>query len=492
MEMQWVYISIATLLACYVFVNKFVRNFNGWYYHLKLRNKEYPLPPGDMGWPLIGNLLSFYKDFSSGQPNSFITNLFLKYGKNGIYKTHLFGNPSIIMCEPEMCRQVLSDDENFKFGYPKAIKELNKCRPMINVSDSEHRRFRRQITAPIVGQNTLAVYIERIEDTVINSLEELSSMKHPIELLKEMKKVSFKTIVHVFMGSSNENIIKNIGSSFTDLYNGMMSIPFNAPGFTYHKALKSRKKIAKILQPIVDERKLMIKNGEHVEGRKDFMNILLQIKDANGRKLEDEDISDLLIGLLFAGHESTGIGLMWSIIYLTKYPHIMKKAKEEQEEILRARPDSQKRLNLNEIKKMIYLSQVINEMLRCANIGFSTFREATSDININGYLIPKGWRVLIWARAIHMNSTYYPNAEEFNPSRWNDYTAKAGTFIPFGAGSRLCPGADLVKLEISIFLHYFLLNYRLERINPDCPVTSLPVSKPTDNCLAKVIKIPCA
>jgi ent-kaurenoic acid hydroxylase len=71
----------------------------------------------------------------------------------------------------------------------------------------------------------------------------------------------------------------------------------------------------------------MIKNGEHVEGRKDFMNILLQIKDANGRKLEDEDISDLLIGLLFAGHESTGIGLMWSIIYLTKYPHIMKKAK---------------------------------------------------------------------------------------------------------------------------------------------------------------------
>jgi len=42
-----------------------------------------------------------------------------------------------------------------------------------------------------------------------------------------------------------------------------------------------------------------------------------------------------------------------------------------------------------------------------------------------------------------------------------DYNAKAGTFLPFGAGSRLCPGADLAKLEISIFLHYFLLNYGL-------------------------------
>jgi ent-kaurenoic acid hydroxylase len=133
---------------------------------------------------------------------------------------------------------VLSDDVNFKLGYPKSIKELAKCRPMIDVSNSEHRHFRRLITAPIVGHKALEVYLERLEDIVINSLEELSSMKHPIELLKEMKKVSFKSIVHVFMGSSNENIIKNIGSSFSDIYNGMFSIPINAPGFTFHKALK--------------------------------------------------------------------------------------------------------------------------------------------------------------------------------------------------------------------------------------------------------------
>jgi ent-kaurenoic acid hydroxylase len=77
----------------------------------------------------------------------------------------------------------------------------------------------------------------------------------------------------------------------------------------------------------VDERRLMIKNGEHVGERKDLMDILLEIKDENGRKLEDEDISDLLIGLLFAGHESSATGLMWSLIYLTQHPHIMKKAK---------------------------------------------------------------------------------------------------------------------------------------------------------------------
>lgn len=42
-----------------------------------------------------------------------------------------------------------------------------------------------------------------------------------------------------------------------------------------------------------------------------------------------------------------------------------------------------------------------------------------------------------------------------------NFTPKAGAFLPFGAGSRLCPGNDLAKLEISIFLHHFLLNYQL-------------------------------
>lgn len=40
------------------------------------------------------------------------------------------------------------------------------------------------------------------------------------------------------------------------------------------------------------------------------------------------------------------------------------------------------------------------------------------------------------------------------------FTPKAGSFLPFGGGSRLCPGNDLAKLEIAIFLHYFLLGYK--------------------------------
>ncbi|CAK8560066.1 unnamed protein product [Lathyrus sativus] len=159
------------------------------------------------------------------------------------------------------------------------------------------------------------------------SLEEVSSMKHPVELLKEVKKVSFTAIVHVFMGSCNHNVVKKIESLFEDLMNGLNSLPINVPGFTFHKALKAQEKIVKILEPVVSERRMKIKNGQHMGEKKDFMDILLDMKDVNGRKMKDEDISDLLIGLFAAGHESTTTGIMWTIVYLTNHPHFLKKVK---------------------------------------------------------------------------------------------------------------------------------------------------------------------
>ncbi|KAK8996416.1 hypothetical protein V6N11_081693 [Hibiscus sabdariffa] len=106
-----------------------------------------------------------------------------------------------------------------------------------------------------------------------------------------------------------------------------------------------------------------------------------------------------------------------------------------------------------------------------------------------GYFIPKGWKVLVWHSAVHMDPEVYPDPKQFLPSRRDDPKLKAGGFLAFGEGSGTCPGADLAKLEISIFLHYFLLNYKFEQFNPGGPVNYLPSPEPADDCLAKIIKL---
>lgn len=35
------------------------------------------------------------------------------------------------------------------------------------------------------------------------------------------------------------------------------------------------------------------------------------------------------------------------------------------------------------------------------------------------YIIPKGWKVLVWYGAVHMDPEIYDNPQNFNPSRWD-------------------------------------------------------------------------
>ncbi|KAL4367809.1 hypothetical protein GQ457_05G031410 [Hibiscus cannabinus] len=299
---------------------------------------------------------------------------------------------------------------------------------------------------------------------------------------------------------------------YTTLNYGIRAMAINIPGFAYHKALKvrishlflackvnclmlamdniemhfrflqARKNLVAAFQSVVTKRRMQRKSNTYSTKKKDMLDALIDVKDEKGKTLDDEEIIDIMLMYLNAGHESSGHTTMWAAVFLQQHPECLQIAKEEQERIVQQRPPTQKGLNLKEIREMEYLSKVIDETLRLITFSLMVFREAKTDVNISG------WKALVWFRSIHLDPEIYPNPKAFDPDRWNDYNAKAGTFLPFGAGSRLCPGNDLAKLEISIFLHHFLLNYKLERLNPGSKIMYLPHTRPRDNCLAIIRK----
>ncbi|XP_059428644.1 beta-amyrin 11-oxidase-like [Corylus avellana] len=439
--MNFLWVIVAGLLSGWAFVFWFLKRVNEWYYVGRVGEMVYSLPPGDLGWPFLGNMLPLINSLRSGNPNAFIYNLVSRFGKTGIYKTHLFGCPSIIVCTPELCRRVLTNDETFGLGYPKSANILAGRKSLHNTSNIEHRRLRRIIANPINGHQALAMYIKHIEDVVINYLDEFASMNKPFELFTEMKMLTFKVVISIFMGSVSDSTFRATHKLYNDYHQGLLSMAIDIPGFAFHKALK------------------------------------------------DEHIVNLILISFSAGFESSAMGALWAIVHLSEHPEALKKAKEEQQEIMKRRPSTQKGLSLTDIKRMEYLAKAIDEMLRKTNI-LSLFREAKADVSINGYTLPKGWKVLAWTGAVHMDPETYEDPQHFNPSRWDNIKTKAAAFIPFGAGSRSCPGSDLGKLIISIFLHYFLLNYELKRVNPKSPLRYSQGPMTDDNCLAEVIKIP--
>ncbi|KAL4308853.1 hypothetical protein GQ457_01G033250 [Hibiscus cannabinus] len=487
---ELVWLILAAVVGAYVFLSGFLKKTNEWYYVLRLGKKKHSsLPPGDMGWPFIGNMISFVRAFRSQNPDSFTNNLVHRYGDTGIYKTSLFGNPSIIVCSPELCRKVLTDDEGFEYGYPSSLnKLLGEVRSLHGVSNSEHRHLRKLLSSPINGHEALSKHIEYIEDTVVSSLEEWIHNNSQIELLTELKKINFRVMTRILMGSA-DSISESMTKHYARLFDGLMSpLPIDVPGFTYHRALQARKILLNVIQAHLDERRC--KKNDDPNITTGVIDLLLEAKgEEDGEKLDNELIVNLLLGFLLAGHETTAHAATWLTVYLHDHPESLQRVREEQVEIVRRRPSSQKGLTLNEIRQMECLSKAIDETMRLCGMPLAIFRKATDDVNVNGYIIPKGWKVLVWNRAVHMNPEIYSNPNDFLPSRWDDHKPKAGSYIPFGVGSRTCIGADLSKIEMCIFIHYFVLNYRFERINPKSPVI-FPSPSPLDNCLARITKLP--
>ncbi|KAL8249370.1 hypothetical protein R6Q59_006238 [Mikania micrantha] len=487
-EMGGVSFYVVILLGVSLILKWGLKSVNIWIYERDLgKMTRECLPPGDLGWPFIGNMLSFLRAFKSSDPDSFVAGLVHRFGSRGMYKSFMFGKPSIIVTVPEACRRVLCDDDAFKPGWPTATLELIGKKSFVAISYEDHKRLRKLTASPVNGHEALSLYMQYIETKVVSALEKWSQMGQ-IEFLTQLRKLTFQIIMYIFLSSESEDVMETLEKEYSTLNYGIRAMAINIPGFVYHTALKARKNLVTILQAIVSERR---KKREADQGmsKRDMLDALLDTEDENGKKMDDEEIIDTLVMYLNAGHESSGHITMWSTILLQSHPECLRIAKEEQERIVKNMPPGQKGLTLKEFRQMEYLSKVIDETLRLVTFSLMTFREAKKDVDIKGYIIPKGWKVLLWFRSVHLNPEIYPHPKEFNPSRWDDLVPKAGTFLPFGAGSRLCPGNDLAKLEIAIFLHHFLLNYRLERDNPACPVMYLPHNRPKDNCLGRITKV---
>ncbi|KAF6162851.1 hypothetical protein GIB67_029120 [Kingdonia uniflora] len=113
---------------------------------------------------------------------------------------------------------------------------------------------------------------------------------------------------------------------------------------------------------------------------------------------------------------------------------------------------------------VIHISKkVIQETLKTSSIISLTFTEAVENVELEWFLIPKGWKVLPLFKAIHHSEEIYPEHEKFNPSCF-ETKPRPNTYLPFGIGGHSCPGSELAKLEMLVLLHHLTNNYRLDVI----------------------------
>ncbi|KAL5998261.1 hypothetical protein ACLOJK_009199 [Asimina triloba] len=422
------------------------------------------IPNGSMGWPLLGETLGLLKPHTSNTLGSFLKVHCSRYGN--VFKSHVFGSPTIISCDQELNSFILQNEERlFECSYPKAIHGvLGKLSMLVVVGDA-HKKLRSIALGLTNMWKWKLEYLHDIEEQAISTLESWKN-RETIVFCEEARKYTFNVIVKQILSKRPEEPqTAKILEDFLTFMKGLVSFPLYIPGAPYAKAVKARARICSTVRAIVDERR---KGGVVVSEKGDFLDVLL----ANA-SLSDEEIVSLVLDLLLGGYETTSLLMSLVVYFLGGQPTALAKLKEEHETISKRKKGEQ--LNWEDYKQMGFTQKVINEALRCGNIVKFVHRKALKDVQfkgnvaIAGYVIPSGWKVLPVFSAVHLDPSVHENPSEFCPRRWEG-RATSRKMTPFGGGPRLCPGADLAKVETAFFLHHLVLKFRWRIQQEDQPM----------------------
>lgn len=156
---------------------------------------------------------------------------------------------------------------------------------------------------------------------------------------------------------------------------------------------------------------------------------------ADTPEFNDQFLIANLIGLLFAGHETTSNGIGNSYLNLLRNSSTL----PSQNVLIES------------------LDGVVHESLRYESPVQRMGRFTVGEINLGDYVIPEGKRVLLLIGAANRDPEQFddPNTFDFNRERNNH--------IAFGYGHHLCSGSYLAKVEMTVAISALLQKFNLEK-----------------------------
>ncbi|KAK1695231.1 hypothetical protein QYE76_011928 [Lolium multiflorum] len=206
-----------------------------------------------------------------------------------------------------------------------------------------------------------------------------------------------------------------------------------------------------------------------------YVDTLLDIKlpDEGGRALTDDEMANLCSEFLTAGTDTTTTALQWIMAELVKNPRIQENLYNE----IKATTSGPEEVTEEEVNKMPYLKAVVLEGLRKHPPGhFVLAHKAAEDIEISGYLFPKGATVNFMIADMGRDEREWQKPTEFVPERFLpggdgegvDVTgSREIRMMPFGVGRRICAGLGIAMLHLEYFVAVLVKEFEWKEVPGD-------------------------
>ncbi len=395
-----------------------------------LTNTTQRIPPGKFGLPGIGETLQFLSDYD------FQRKRIKQYGP--IFRTHLFGRPTVVMAGSEANRFVLSTGMQYfswREGLPGTYRIL--FGESLFAQDGAEARTKRRLLQPAFHRDALQTYIQTIETILVYYLKHWEETQI-IAWRQEYKQFLFDVASTLLLGSEPGEQTARLSKLFDALADGFAALPIDLPGTRLHRALEARQALLAHVETAVKTRQR--------RPTRDALSLLIQSRDEDGNSLTLRELTEQALLLLLAGHDTTTSMATSFCLAMAQNPAVLKRARTEQDQLGGA-------LTMESLRSMPYLEQILKEVERMYPPISSSFRGVVRPFEFAGYQIPQGWMLMYYIPHSHYDETIFPNPQVFDPDRFSPERAASippYSLIGFGGGPRMCLGYPFAQMTLKI------------------------------------------
>jgi cytochrome P450 len=201
----------------------------------------------------------------------------------------------------------------------------------------------------------------------------------------------------------------------------------------------------------------------------DFQDAYLARMEAGDKAFTEEGLCAILREMFVIGAETESVMLRWAIRILSVHKDVQRKVQDEIDDVVAGDKD----VKWQDREKLPYLRATICEIQRFADITPSGIGHTTTrDVDFHGFHLPKGTYVMANFTSCHRDATYWQSPLDFLPAAHflddqGQFVDDKPGFMPYGAGLRKCPGADVADMETFLILSNLLKSFNLRAPHDD-------------------------
>ncbi|WP_084736199.1 cytochrome P450 [Cystobacter ferrugineus] len=420
-----------------------------------------PLPPRVSSLPLVGCVPSLVAN-----PTAFMEKAQREHGD--IFMMDLGITQAIGLCHPRHAHHVLVEQaQNYSKGGPLWISLRTFLGNSLTVSEGDFWKRQRRMIQPAFHHHRVSgltsVMVEAI-DECLSEWDAAAQEGKPFDVSVALNRVTMTVLVRTLFGCAlDKGEADQVAQAFKVVLDYLMlgmatqSLPSWVP-------VPGRQRYRKSIQMIDEVLERIIQRGR--QHRSDEVTLLSLMQEAvdgeSGEQMTNQQLRDEALGFIIAGYHTAASGMTWVLHSLAKYPEITERVRAELDSVV-----GESKPGFAELMRMPYTRNVLQESLRIHSPMVWLPRLAVNEGEIDGYRIPQGSVMVIFAHRIHRHPSAWENPLTFDPDRFTPERSAGRhkqAWLPFGAGQRQCIAKEFSLMEGTLMMARILSRYELSSV----------------------------